>query len=92
MKRSISLALGGGGSKGNAHIGVLRVVEEMGYSISAIAGTSIGGLIAAVYAAGHSPDQMQALLSGTEFRKLFRGARKARKSLLGLAGVAGYEE
>lgn len=88
MKRSISLALGGGGSKGNAHIGVLRVVEELGYSISAIAGTSIGGLIAAVYAAGYSPDQMQALLSGAEFRKLFRGARKARKSLLGLAGVA----
>ena len=88
MKRSISLALGGGGSKGNAHIGVLRVVEEMGYTISAIAGTSIGGLIAAVYVAGNSPDQMQALLSETEFRKLFRGARRSRKSLLGLAGVA----
>jgi NTE family protein len=88
MKQKISLALGGGGSKGAAHIGVLRVVEQQGYQIAAIAGTSVGGLIAAVYLSGNSPDEMEQLLTGTEFRKLFRGSRKARKSLLGLAGVA----
>ena len=77
----IALALGGGGSKGNAHIGVLRVLEKAGIRIGALAGTSIGGLIGAVYLAGNSPD-------GIEERLLFRRGPEANNSLLGLAGVA----
>ena len=46
----ITLALGGGGSKGNAHIGVLRGLEQQGFHINAIAGTSFGGLVAVFYA------------------------------------------
>jgi len=45
----ISLALGGGGAKGIAHLGVLRVLNEMGFNIRAIAGTSIGGVIGSLY-------------------------------------------
>ncbi len=40
MTKEILLALGGGGVKGNAHIGVLRVLEQAGYTIAGMAGTS----------------------------------------------------
>lgn len=84
----ISLALGGGGSKGNAHIGVLRILERAGIGIGAIAGTSIGALIGAVYLAGNSPDDIENRLADTEMRTLFRRGPEASNSLLGLAGVA----
>jgi len=49
---SISLVLGSGGARGLAHIGVIRWLEENGYRIESIAGSSIGALIGGVYAAG----------------------------------------
>jgi len=48
----MGLALGGGGARGGAHIGVIRALEEAGIQIDYIAGTSIGALIGGVYAAG----------------------------------------
>jgi NTE family protein len=83
----LSLALGGGGSKGSAHIGVLRVLEREGHEVAAVAGTSIGGLIGAVYAFGLSPDEIEKRLAGTEFRQLFRREPGPHNSLLGLAGI-----
>lgn len=87
-KQAIALALGGGGSKGNAHIGVLRVLDREGIRIGALSGTSIGALIGAVYLAGNSPDEIEARLADTEQRALFRRGPEATNSLLGLAGVA----
>ena len=55
---SIGLALGGGFARGLAHIGVLKVLEEEKIPINFIAGTSVGALIGAVYAAGASPEDM----------------------------------
>lgn len=52
MAASIGLALGGGGARGLAHIGLLRVLEREGIPIRFIAGTSMGGLVGALYAAG----------------------------------------
>lgn len=49
----IGLALGGGGAKGFAHIGVLKVLEEAGLRVDMVAGTSVGALVGAVYAAGN---------------------------------------
>ncbi len=51
MKR-ISLVLGSGGARGLAHIGVIRCLEEQGYEIGYISGSSIGALIGGIYAAG----------------------------------------
>lgn len=51
MRRGIGIALGGGSSKGMAHIGVLEVLEENGIELSYIAGTSIGAIVGAAYAA-----------------------------------------
>jgi NTE family protein len=56
--RKVGLALSGGGVRGLAHIGVLKVLDEAGIPIYAVAGTSAGGLIGALYAAGVSPQQM----------------------------------
>ncbi|MFC1772415.1 patatin-like phospholipase family protein [Pseudomonadota bacterium] len=52
MKKQITLVLGGGAARGLAHIGVIRVLEEADFEISAITGTSMGALIGGVYAAG----------------------------------------
>ncbi|MCE5207183.1 MAG: patatin-like phospholipase family protein [Chloroflexi bacterium] len=53
-KPSIGLVLSGGGARGLAHIGVLRVLESAGVPVDYLAGTSMGGVIAAGYAAGMS--------------------------------------
>ncbi len=58
--RRLGLALSGGGVRGLAHIGVLKVLDEAEIPIWAIAGTSAGGLIGALYAAGISPQQIEA--------------------------------
>jgi len=49
--KKIGLALGGGGAKGLAHIGVIKVLEMAGFKISYIAGTSMGALVGGIYAA-----------------------------------------
>lgn len=54
----IAFTLGGGGARGAAHIGVLVELERLGIRPNLITGTSIGGLVAALYAAGQTPEQM----------------------------------
>ena len=55
----IGLALSGGGARGIAHIGVLKVLEREKIPIDFLAGTSAGGLVGALYAAGHSPQEIE---------------------------------
>ena len=55
----IGLALSGGGARGLAHIGVLKVLEQEGIPIDFLAGTSMGGVIAAAYASGLSADYIE---------------------------------
>src|SRR5512140_3673713 len=86
----ISVALGGGGSKGNSHIGVLRVLEKQGFNIRAIAGTSFGGLAACFYAAGFSPDDMEEIFSKVDQTKMYERVKDETSSLLGLSRVAGW--
>jgi len=71
-KKRIGLALGGGGARGLAHIGVLRVLEKEEIPINLIVGTSIGALVGGAYASGINPDELQKkvdeYLNSTEFR------------------------
>jgi len=67
----IGLVLGGGGARGVAHIGVLRVLEEMRIPIDCIAGTSMGSLVGGSYAAGVSVDEMTERLSAIDWRDIF---------------------
>ena len=50
----IGLALGGGGAKGAAEVGVLKVLEEAGIHVDYIVGTSIGSIVGGLYAAGYT--------------------------------------
>jgi NTE family protein len=61
----IGLALGGGGAKGFAHIGVLRALEELRIFPDILSGTSMGGVVAAFYAAGMSVARIEASLRAT---------------------------
>ena len=83
----ITLALGGGGAKGHAHIGVLRVLEREGFKVRAIAGTSIGGLVGAVYAAGYSPKELLEIFQEIDQKKLYGRETGDQPAILGLAGV-----
>ena len=58
---TLGLALSGGGARGLAHIGVLAVLEQAGLQVQAIAGTSMGAILGAAYAAGRSPTELRAL-------------------------------
>jgi len=84
---NITLALGGGGAKGNAHIGVIRRLEKEGILIEAVAGTSFGGLVAVFYALGYSPDQIEEIFASLDQSQLFGFTADEGPSLLGLAGV-----
>ena len=72
MNREVAVALGGGGARGLAHIGVLAELERAGYRVGALAGTSIGGVIASFYAAGQSPAEIGVWAEGAWGRELFR--------------------
>lgn len=83
----ISLALGGGGAKGIAHLGVLRCLEENGFKVRAIAGTSVGGIVAAIYAAGYSPQEILARFQQVDQSRLYGRQSGDGPALLGVAGV-----
>src|SRR5438477_3283034 len=73
--RPFTLVLSGGGLKGLAHIGVLRALEERGLVPSLVVGSSIGSLIGAAWAAGASPQRMEARALRVRRRDVFQVAR-----------------
>lgn len=83
----ITLALGGGGAKGNSHIGVLRRLEKEGFQIRAVAGTSFGGIVAVMYAAGYDPDEIEDIFAEVDQSRLYGRSSQEKPALLGLAGV-----
>ncbi len=68
----IGIALGGGFARGIAHIGVLRVLEQEGIPIRAVAGTSVGALIGACYCSGLTPAEMDEVARNTRFTTFAR--------------------
>lgn len=67
----IGLVLGGGGARGAAHVGVLRVLEEYRIPIDCIAGTSMGALVGAAYASGMSSAEIERLMVGIDWSETF---------------------
>ncbi|MGL4998690.1 MAG: patatin-like phospholipase family protein [Cetobacterium sp.] len=67
----IGLVLSGGGAKGFAHIGVLKVLEENNIKIDYITGTSMGALIGALYSAGYTPAQIEKLVLDINWQDAF---------------------
>lgn len=68
----ICLALSGGGARGAAHTGVLKVLEELRVPIDCIAGTSMGALVGGAYATGMSVAEMEAINADITVEKLFK--------------------
>jgi NTE family protein len=66
------LVLGGGGARGAAHIGVLKVLEREHVPIDCIAGTSMGAVVGGLYAAGYGADEIEALLRGIDWKDMFQ--------------------
>ena len=78
LGRGFTLALGGGGARGWSHIGVARALEARGLRPSRIVGTSMGAIIGAGIAAGHSPDRMaEAARRSSVYRHMRRPGRLA---------------
>lgn len=63
----VGVVLSGGGAKGSAHIGALKVIEEMGIPVDFVAGTSMGSIIGGLYCMGYSPDEMDSLISSVDW-------------------------
>ena len=66
----VGLILSGGAAKGMAHVGVLKVIEEAGLKIDYIGGTSMGGLVSALYAIGYSADSLAVLVASLDWDRL----------------------
>jgi NTE family protein len=67
----IGLVLSGGGAKGVAHIPVLRLLDELDFPIDCIAGTSAGGIMGGLYAAGYSGDDIERVFAAVDWEDLF---------------------
>lgn len=72
-KKKVALVLSGGGSRGLAHIGVFKALEEDGIEIDLIVGTSIGSAMGAIYSAGYDSGQMIRLFSRIDWQQFFEG-------------------
>lgn len=68
----IGLVLSGGGAKGLAHIGVLKVIEEHGVKIDYIGGTSMGAIIGGLYASGYSAHQLDSIFNSVNYDAIIR--------------------
>jgi len=68
----VGLVLSGGGAKGLAHIGVLKVIEKAGVKIDYIGGTSMGAIVGSLYASGYSANQLDSIFNEIDFSKLIQ--------------------
>jgi len=73
FSQKVGLVLSGGGAKGVAHLGVLKALEENNIPIDYIVGTSMGGIIGGLYAAGYSPAEIEELVLSDQFRRCVKG-------------------
>jgi NTE family protein len=67
----IGLALSGGGARGAAHIGVLKVLDELRVPVDCIAGTSMGSVVGGAFAAGTTPAEMETVIARTDWNDVF---------------------
>ena len=66
----VGLVLSGGGARGAAHIGVIRLLEELQIPVDCVAGTSMGAIVGGLYAIGYTADEMDSLLMAQDWKML----------------------
>ncbi|MCL2596514.1 MAG: patatin-like phospholipase family protein [Paludibacter sp.] len=72
-QQKVGLVLSGGGAKGIVHIGVIKALEENNIPIDYVVGTSMGAIVASLYAIGMTPDEMVTLLKSDAFHRWSKG-------------------
>lgn len=78
VRPKVGLVLSGGGAKGFAHIGALKVIDRTGIKIDYITGTSMGAIIGALYAMGYTPAQIESFALSQNWLELFDDAATRR--------------
>ena len=81
-QQKVGLVLSGGGATGLAHIGVLKALEERGIPIDYITGTSAGALVGSMYAAGYSPEEIEAYVMSEDFQLMTKGKVRSTQRFL----------
>jgi NTE family protein len=66
-RKKVGIVLSGGGAKGVAHIGAIKVLEELDIPIDYIAGTSIGAIIGGLYSIGYTSEQLEVIVKQTNW-------------------------
>lgn len=66
-RKKVAIVLSGGGAKGVAHIGALKVIEELGIPIDYVAGTSIGAIVGGLYSIGYTSEQLEIIVKQTNW-------------------------
>ena len=74
----VALALEGGGALGLAHIGVIKVIEELGIPVDIVTGTSMGSIVAGAYAMGYDARSMEAVVASADWADLFSERSSSR--------------
>ncbi|KXX71809.1 patatin-like phospholipase family protein [Flammeovirga sp. SJP92] len=72
-RKSVGLVLSGGGAKGIAHVGVIKVLEENGIPIDYITGTSMGAIVGGFYAAGYTSGEIEGFIRDPDFQAWVSG-------------------
>ena len=70
-RKRVAVVLSGGGAKGFAQIGVLQAIEEAGIPIDMVIGTSAGALVGGLYCSGHTPSEIETIVTNLNWPKLF---------------------
>lgn len=75
----IAVVLSGGGAKGAAHVGALKVIEDAGIKIDMIVGTSMGAIIGGLYSVGYTPESLDSILSVQDWGTLLSDGKQANE-------------
>lgn len=78
----VAVVLSGGGAKGTAHIGALKVIEEAGIPIDCVVGTSMGAIVGGLYAIGYTPMQLDSMVNAQNWRFLLSDKPNPKDVLL----------
>ena len=71
-RSTVGLVLSGGGARGMAHVGVIKVLEEMRIPVDYVAGTSMGAIVGGLYASGMTAAELEAIVAASDWSALFQ--------------------
>ena len=81
-RKKVGIVLSGGGAKGVAHIGALKVIEEAGIPIDYVVGTSMGAIVGGLYSIGYTPQQLDSIVNAQDWKYLLSDALDPETTLL----------